>query len=181
MSQDSPRSMLKRLESARRQGVLGDLDAHFARFIAEQGAEGDQYSENPPVTLAAALLSQLTSNGHVCLDLDSLAEQPVLDGSISAPPLAEWQAALRTHPACGDALAYTPLVLDGTRLYLRRYFDYECAVANAWLGHAEIPLNPALEAQLEALFPRTTDDPMRDQRAAARAALMHPRVLISGG
>ncbi len=181
MSQDASRSMLKRLETARRQGVLGDLDVHFARFIAAQGADGDQYNDNPPVTLAAALLSQLTSSGHVCLDLTALAEQPVLDGSISAPPLAEWQAALHAHPACGDALAYTPLVLDGKRLYMRRYFDYECAVASAWQGHAEIPLNPALETQLEALFPRTSDDPMRDQRAAARAALMHTRVLISGG
>ena len=167
--------MLKRLESARRQGLLGDLDLHFARFIAEHGGS------SPPVMLAAALLSQLCSSGHVCLDLDALAEQPVLDGSISAPPLAEWRAALEAHPACGDAEAYTPLVLEESRLYLRRYFDYECAVAAAWQGHAAIPLDPALEAPLETLFPRTADDPMRDQRAAARAALMHPRVLISGG
>jgi exodeoxyribonuclease V alpha subunit len=168
--------MLKHIESARRQGLLGDLDVHFARLIAG-------YSDSPPVVLAAALLSQLTSGGHVCLDLAALAEQPVLGDMTSTPPLADWQAALKEHPACGGADAYTPLVLDGTRLYMRRYFDYEVAVAAGWTGSDEAALPKALETKIATLFPVPSDggDRQRDQRNAAIAALKKSRVLISGG
>lgn len=167
--------MLKSLEAARRLGQLSDLDVHFARLIADQG-------DSPPVVLAAALLSQLTSTGHVCLDLAALAEQAVLEG-ISAPPLADWMAALQAHPACGDAAAYTPLALDAGRLYMRRYFDYETAVAAAWRSGDKVSLSPSLQARVAALFPAPAsgEDRQRDQRAAAIAALENRRVLISGG
>lgn len=168
--------MLKSLEAARRQGQLSDLDVHFARLIADQG------DDSPPVVLAAALLSQLTSAGHVCLDLAALAEQAVLEG-VSAPPLADWMAALQAHPACGDAAAYTPLALDAGRLYMRRYFDYETAVAAAWRSGDKVSLSPSLQARVAALFPAPAsgEDRQRDQRAAAIAALENRRVLISGG
>lgn len=168
--------MLKHIELARRQGLLSDLDVHFARLIAD-------YGESPPVILAAALLSQLSSAGHVCLDLSSLAGQPVLGDLVATPPLAAWTEALQAHPACGDATAYTPLVIDGTRLYMRRYFDYECAVAGAWRGSEVQRLSRSLEARVMALFPRPEagEDRLRDQRAAAVAALQQRRILISGG
>lgn len=169
-------TMLKHIELARRQGLLSELDLHFARMVAG-------YGESPPVVLAAALLSQLTSAGHVCLDLAALAEQPLLGDLVSTPPLEAWQAALREHPACGDAEAYTPLMLEGSRLYMRRYFDYECTVAQAWKGAAASVLPKALQAKVGALFPvpATGEDKLRDQRAAATAALQRQRVLISGG
>jgi exodeoxyribonuclease V alpha subunit len=134
------------------------------------------------VVLAAALLSQLSSAGHVCLDLAALAEQTVLEG-ISTPPLADWIAALQAHPACGDAAAYTPLTLDAGRLYMRRYFDYETAVAAAWCSGDRVGLPPSLQARVAALFPAPAsgEDRQRDQRAAAIAALENRRVLISGG
>ncbi|HTH93719.1 MAG TPA: AAA family ATPase [Rhodocyclaceae bacterium] len=171
--------MMKRLELAlekgRRQGALGDLDVHFARLIAE-------HDESPPVVLAAALLSQLASIGHVCLDLAALEGQPIVD-ELALPPLNELLDALHAHPACGGPDDYTPLVLDGTRLYMRRYFDYEVAVADAWReSAAATTLSPSLESELERLFPHgTNEDRMRDQRAAAAYALTHRRVLISGG
>jgi exodeoxyribonuclease V alpha subunit len=176
MSNGNPRGMLQQLESARRQGLLGDLDVHFARLIAE-------YGDSPPVLLAAALLSQLTSSGHVCLDLDALAEQQVLDGSIVAPPLSVWKDALAEHGACGGAAAYTPLVLDNKRLYMRRYFDYECAVAVAWQAQSHEALSASLQEQIAALFPAPSsgEDKQCDQRAAAIAALEQHRTLISGG
>ena len=168
--------MLRNLDAARRQGHLSDLDVHFARLIAG-------YGDSPPVVLAAALLSQLTSAGHLCLDLAALAGQPVLDGTLSAAPLEAWTTALREHPACGGAEAYTPLVLDGTRLYMRRYFDYEVWVATAWRGGAESALPESLQKRVAALFPLPSggEDRQRDQRAAASAALRQRRVLISGG
>lgn len=163
------------LEKGKRQGLLGDLDVHFARLIAEHDA-------SPPVVLVAAVLSQLASVGHVCLDLAALEGQSITE-ELALPPLDELLSALRTHPACGGPDDYTPLVLDGTRLYLRRYFDYEVAVADAWQeSGVAMALTPSLESELERFFPRgEKEDRMRDQRAAAAYALMHRRVLISGG
>lgn len=185
-------TMLKHIEMARRQGLLADLDVHFARLIAGYDAQREpsspqaatvSHGNNTPAVLAAALLSQLTSAGHVCLDLAALADQPVLGGSVSAPPLATWSEALRAHPACGGAADYTPLVLDGARLYMRRYFDYECAVAAAWQAGEVQPISRSLDAKVQTLFPRPAagEDRLRDQRAAAVAALQNRRILISGG
>jgi exodeoxyribonuclease V alpha subunit len=66
---------------------------------------------------------------------------------------------------------------------MRRYFDYEVAVAAAWKAGDEATLPKTLEAKIAALFPvpANGEDKQRDQRNAAIAALKKNRVLISGG
>ena len=99
------------------------------------------------VTLLAAVLSHLEGRGHTCLALDELARSPAallawpvagmqawadLAGAASATQLAAWQAALRGSPVVdidGQGDGHAPLVLHGDRLYLRRYWRQERAVA----------------------------------------------------
>jgi exodeoxyribonuclease V alpha subunit len=77
----------------------------------------------------------------------------------------------------GGADDWTPLVWDGQRLYLRRYFDYERRVAADLLARITAPelLDPQLESRLAECFADT------GQRNAARIALTHRLALISGG
>ena len=51
------------------------LDIHFARFMTKL-AGGDQ----PELFLAAALLSRHVAEGHVCLDLNTFADQHFISG-----------------------------------------------------------------------------------------------------
>ena len=80
--------MLDRLEVLRRDGALEDLDLHFARLISRVGDGEDS------VALAAALVSQWTGRGHICLDLASVAGtlvgEELGEGGIEAPPLDLW-------------------------------------------------------------------------------------------
>src|SRR5690606_20295950 len=93
-----------------------------------------------------ALASHQLGRGHVCLDLAQTLAEP--DLALSLPPegdsledppprpsallgklsLTDWQAALAHPPIVGDGPGSTPLVLDGIRLYLRRYWHHERSI-----------------------------------------------------
>ncbi|HSB70478.1 MAG TPA: exodeoxyribonuclease V subunit alpha [Candidatus Methylomirabilis sp.] len=175
--------MLDRLQGLRQAGLFNDLDLHFARLIARVGGgEG-------AVSLAAALASQWTGQGHICLNLASVAGTLVGEagpgGPIEAPPLDDWVEELRRSPAVGRPGEFAPLVLDQAgRLYLYRYWDYQREVAEALtLRLQDDPTDvnlPRLRVGLDRLFPPLADGPDW-QRIAAAAAVLRRLTVISGG
>lgn len=178
MSRDA---LLVMLAEAVARRVLRPLDLAFARFIGEC----DPHADNT-LLLMAALASRQLGDGHPCLDLqalDALAleqEWPAswleLLSSTSAPasPLL----------AGADGLPVeAPLVLDGHRLYLRRYWNYECHVAAgiaARLGDNMLPAE-ALREELQRLFPTAADGAMAWPRAACALAARGAFSVITGG
>ena len=188
---DAPQ-MLDVLDRWVERNWLRTLDAAFARFLwTEAGAA----SPSPLLLLAAALASHQLGRGHVCLDLRATLDDPAFalslppDGpplaSAAEPPpapaevlagvtLAQWRAALDAPLLVGvvgggDEAGNTPLVLTGTRLYLRRYWQYEQDVRGAIEARlaqsarleAALP-PPAVRGALDVLFP--------PREAAARGA-----------
>lgn len=123
-------------------GWLRDLDLALVRFF-----EHETRNAPPLLLLAAALASHQLGRGHVCLDLAATLAAP--DFALSLPPegddlndppplpsdilatltLSEWQAALSHPTLISDGPGCTPLVKSGssltTRLYLRRYWQFE--------------------------------------------------------
>lgn len=128
-------------------GWLRDLDRALVRFLASE-------APNAPtlLLLAAALASHQLGRGHVCLDINATLNAP--DFALSLPPegddltdppplpsdvlatltLSEWQAALHHPLLTSEGPGNTPLVVvtthsasgtPSTRLYLRRYWQYE--------------------------------------------------------
>jgi exodeoxyribonuclease V alpha subunit len=76
-----------------------------------------------------------------------------------------------------------PLVLDGYRLYLRRYWDYECRVAAgiaARLGDSMLPAD-ALHGELQRLFPTAADSAIAWPRVACALAARGAFSVITGG
>jgi len=51
------------------------LDIHFARFMTTLAGD-----DKPELFLAAALLSRQVAEGHVCLDLNTFADQHFISG-----------------------------------------------------------------------------------------------------
>jgi exodeoxyribonuclease V alpha subunit len=163
-------SLLALLDAWVDKGWLRALDRALVGFFAEL----DEAS--PPLALlAAALASHQLGHGHVCLDLATTLANP--DFALSLPPegedathavqlpsailagvsLSDWLAALRgsrllAFDGVGEA---APLVLHGERLYLRRYWNYERAVAAAIATRLDDapPLPADLPARLARLFP----------------------------
>lgn len=128
-------------------GWLRDLDRALVRFLASEAPDAPTL-----LLLAAALASHQLGRGHVCLDINATLNAP--DFALSLPPegddltdppplpsdvlatltLSEWQAALHHPLLTSEGPGNTPLVVvtthsasgtPSTRLYLRRYWQYE--------------------------------------------------------
>ena len=191
------------VEQWARQGWLRPLDGAFARFLAREARDVP-----PLLILAAALASHQLGRGHACLDLADVLDDPGF--ALSLPPegrpesgdaallplpaavlagvsLADWRAALAHPGLVGDGPGDTPLVCIGSRVYLRRYWQYEISVREAiearLAGLAErqaaLPA-AALGRALEALFPRRGED-VDWQKLACAVAARSSFAIVTGG
>lgn len=194
--------LLALLDAWVEKGWLRALDRALAGFLLELDAA------SPPLTLlAAALASHQLGHGHVCLDLAATLANP--DFALSLPPegedaaratllpsevfagleLADWLATLQASAlvAGEDGQGEAPLVLCGGRLYLRRYWNYERAVAAAIAARlGALSVVPAqLSERLAKLFPEAlTVDGERQtdwQKVACALAARGSFSLITGG
>jgi len=199
---DDGAGLLALLDAWVERGWLRALDRALAGFFRELD------EDSPPLALlASALASHQLGHGHVCLDLAATLASP--DFALSLPPegedaarasllpsevlagisLAEWCAALRASRLVAEEgrEETAPLVLSGERLYLRRYWNYERAVAAA-IG-ARLNDAPALPADLSQrlgqLFPEPllVDGGRRTdwQKLACALAARGSFSLITGG
>ncbi|MBZ5488069.1 exodeoxyribonuclease V subunit alpha [Halomonas aquamarina] len=187
-------------------GWLRDLDRALASFFAREA------SNTPPLLLlAVALASHQLGRGHVCLDLRATLDSP--DFALSLPPegddlsdppplpsqvletltIMQWQAAL-DHPTlvCGGH-GNTPLVCVSsphtTRLYLRRYWQFEQTLhqeiatrltAAARGAPGQVPPQKALlKRSLDTLFPATST--LDWQKIACALAARSHFAIITGG
>lgn len=155
---------------------LTELDRHFADFVCRLAGRGDSW-----LWRAAALTSNATGRGNVCLEL-ATALPPE---SVGAAALAGWIEHLRAVPLVGAPGETTPLVLDAAgRLYLHRFWEYEAALAAALLARSrqECPVDEALLGEgVRRLFPPVVADEPDWQLVAALTALCRPLAVISGG
>ncbi|MYM22425.1 exodeoxyribonuclease V subunit alpha [Duganella sp. FT135W] len=182
-------------------GQLRRLSGAFARFIASVG------EASPQLMAACVLLSELEGRGHSCLLLSELNADPAallgwsgdewrdLRSSVGNWPenVADWRdllaACTQVWPVGGDNVNQ-PLVLDGDRLYLRRYWQDETHVAGAVRGRA---LGGVLAADAEAetaeirrwldiLFPHAPRGGSTDWQKIACAVAMRGKLgIITGG
>lgn len=171
--------ILQQLKNWMQNVELPAMAYHFAEYVNDQQA-------NDHVVLAAALLSSQNLLGHVCIDLQDYANQTVSfadePSDITAPSLSEWLKALHAHPWVSDIFP-SPMILEGTRLYLGKYWKFETQLNQAIQARlrAGTTLNkPLLTSGLERLFPRL-DNEIDWQGVAAAIALLNRFVVISGG
>ena len=164
--------LLHQLDNWVNRGWLRALDRSFATFIFEQDPQAQA-----SVLLAAAMTSHQLGRGHSCLDLVATLQAP--DFVLSLPPegeeggqlpsrwllgldVSQWRRALDLSPLVEDRdgaqrFPQRPLVLTGQRLYLRRYWNYECNIAQALSARLSVDaVTPEkLSNRLDALFPDT--------------------------
>lgn len=190
------------------------LDTGFARLIRDLSQEQDETPE-PLVLLLAALTSHQVGRGHVCIDLATLLEAS--NHTLALPPedaravpavsseepesdtptpaevlaritLAECLSALNASQAVSGGELSTPLVLNDTRLYLRRFWRYEQQIADAIdtrLALASALSDPGSNASdtlsraLAALF--QSSDPVDYQKLACALAARQRFSVITGG
>ncbi len=179
---DAPEPLL----TFNRAGVLEPIDVHAAVTIARLSDE-----THPDVLLAAALAVRATRLGHVRLDLasvkSSVGGEDVDRETIEAlpwPDLGAWSEALGQSPLTE---ANGPLVLDGTAVYLGRYWAYEqsaLAALRERMGAPSLPPGPAAADLIGLLVRSLAKDETEEvnrQRVAVAVALSRPLAVIAGG
>ena len=107
-------------------GVLAPADVHVAQRLAAIGGEADER-----VVLAAALAVRAPRLGHVLVDLATIRETATVDAEepvdlATLPWPDEWLDAVAGSPLVGED---RPLRLEGSALYLDRYWREERQVA----------------------------------------------------
>ncbi|WP_329740506.1 exodeoxyribonuclease V subunit alpha [Dyella sp. A6] len=172
--------LLKSLAEAESSGILRPLDLAFARFLAQIDAQAP-----PALLLYAALASRQLADGHLCLDLQAL---PSLPDRKTWP--STWHTLLAEPPVLSSLLAdasglpaAAPLVLDGQRLYLRRYWNHECDVAAAISDRLQQPiaLAQSFRTELDRLFLANPAGPADWARVACALAARGAFSVITGG
>ena len=168
---------------------LTGMDKAFAKYLQEVLPSSD-----PGHELLAALTSYQFGRGHACLDLGLLSEKgaaalgwDVTLNALLQPRLAESAASMPwiTGEGC-------PLVLEGTRLYLRRNWQAEQSIRSAIDARlqqsCDVPEN--LSQMLDALFPKPVSGNDSDgppgigldwQKVACALSARKRLTLITGG
>ncbi|MGZ8752094.1 MAG: exodeoxyribonuclease V subunit alpha [Acidimicrobiia bacterium] len=179
-------------------GIFEHADVHVTAAVGRTVPEVDDAT-----LLAVALAVRATRLGHVCVVLDDIPTSLVIDegnedrestvslGELPWPDDAEWAGALRMSPAVAAGSAapgepIRPLVFDGGRVYLERYWRHEQMVGTDLLERAasdpvgeDVRSVPA--ALLDQLFGSVPEGSPDLQRVAAEAALTRRLVVIAGG
>jgi exodeoxyribonuclease V alpha subunit len=164
-----------------RQMPLEALDWLFARAIMR--LSGDH---NPYLGLAAALVSRVSGQGHVCLDLEAsdsviISETEGRSRPLPAPTAAQWRKHLEASIAVGRPGDFRPLILDGRRLYLHRYWHYENELAQSILRRCHEPPIPVAEPRFTQTLTALFGARESAQHRAARRAATRRFSIISGG
>jgi len=190
------------------------LDVGFARLIRELSEEQGE-RPHPLVLLLAALVSHQVGRGHVCVDLGHLLAdaghtlslppeesvyEPLTDSGTGNPdqPKPAEVLAFVTLPEClsilgracavSDGSQTAPVVLNETRLYLRRFWRYEQRIAEGIMQRLALPSaladpesEPAqtLSRALGQLF--QSSEPVDYQKLACALAARNRFAVITGG
>lgn len=145
------------LRAAQLAGELGALDVALAQLLAEQCPQA-----SASALMLAAMCSRQLGAGHVCLDLieasSLLQELPLLAAISDGGDIDELRESLLASGYCVDAEhddASSPLLLDGSRLYLRRYWSHERSIANDLAERVarKLDVPSGLKQELDRLFP----------------------------
>ena len=159
-------------------GTIRQLDYQFARFIAQQASGYSQESAlSQQLGFLAGVVSHELGKGHICMQLtvsdhyqsNIPADFAQLLGLYGEAALqlnqrllsVDWPAVLNGSSLVGTNMeCIKPLMFDGQRVYLQRYWNYEVVLAEA-LNRLSYPVefNPeqkrALTQTLNQLFARS--------------------------
>lgn len=176
--------MLEILADLAVRGRLDPYDVALARLVRDLDARANR-APQPLAAVLAALASQRTREGDVCLVLADVAGLSLFDDALALPPIDALRKALLASSCVArtDAAA-TPLVLDDAgRLYLRRYYRYERTLADALRALAADPPvvdDAALRTAIRRRFGPAPAQP-DGQRIAAATAVLRRFAVITGG
>jgi len=172
------------LDYLQKSGFFSPLDLHFGRFMGKVSKAPTQ-----ELVLAAALVSRMTREGHICLDLSSQEplRAPEAVETVVFPEAGKWGKKLMRSGVVGEPGERKPLILDHKdQLYLYRYWEYQEELAKGIKSRLITPERhvsqmKSLRQGLDRIFPASKDDGLDWQKVAALAAARRRFCVVAGG
>ncbi|EAR60950.1 exodeoxyribonuclease V subunit alpha [Neptuniibacter caesariensis] len=161
-------------------GLIRNVDFQFAKLVAEQKPS------QPQLIYLAALVSFELASGNVCLPkLRLLSAKGYWDEEIeSVINQQDWSSLKAEAFILGqpELDSNTLLLFDQERFYLKRYWEYESAIASQLINRAQtVDVDRALLKEgLAELFPMANQE-IDWQKVAAAVAVQKRFSVISGG
>ena len=137
------------------------LDQAFARFLTARTNLDEEQKQRFYIIIEQLSFQQ--NHGHSCILIDKDNQDLLMaSGMVSKN-------------------SRTPLILENNRLYLHRYWSYECRLAEQVLQiKSKTPDSPDLTKVLDCYFGKT-DESTDWQREAAQMAITHSFSIVTGG
>ena len=177
-----------------RAGILSTVDVHVVAAL-----DGMHPGSHLDALLACALAVRAPRHGHICIDLKTVAQTTVSEAipraeSEREPPLF-WPENDWIHRVAASPLVHTysppetaqstaPFILNGTQIYMNRYWLYQTRLATTLRQRVQIQPRdvdrPLLRASMMHLFRGEPTVENRQALGVAMAALSAFSV-ISGG
>lgn len=160
---------------------FSNFDLRFAEFICKLSD-----TDNLQLFLAAALTTRALRDGHVCCDLEGIAcrQFQTTNGPFTLPQLEDLIAQLKSCQAIGTPGLSRPLIIENTRLYLYRYWQYEQNLAQSILlstGKKNVINIPECASFLRTLSEQPDNSEIDWQKTAAAISLLNQLTIICGG
>ncbi|MGB0733749.1 MAG: AAA family ATPase, partial [Pontibacterium sp.] len=172
-------SLLAILDSLAQSKKIRRLDASFARFLKQQGADDK-------IACLGAVTSFALGQGHSCFPLAWLTKESLLGRELCqlvGDVLLPFDLEPDQHFISTGEIA-SPLVIEHHSVYLYRYYHYERTLAQRLLAltaNIDVDLSK-LHRDLDQIFPTVDASTETDwQKLAAYVALTHQLAVISGG
>jgi hypothetical protein len=165
LNRESPYNEIRRNDRLQNSDFT-ELDRQFAGSIF-------WLSGGVPTNLSCR--RQLPRRKGISADL-SAWRKPLGMNGLNCPEWPPWKKVLESSSAVGRPGDYRPLILDGTHLYLYRYWNYEKRLAEilkarAGSGGAAVD-EPLLKDGLSRLFPGDNQKETDWQKVAAFASVV---------
>lgn len=157
---------LDTLQQLSEQDKIRQIDYQFAHFIYQQASV-----QQDELALLAGMLSIELGKGNICLPLfdgngakmpweGALLLADIELGSLSQQVRAiDWLALIQSSALVGNADQSMPIIFDGTRLYMQRYWHYESVLTDRFTALSQTVSLTAHDIQtltqlLDQLFAR---------------------------
>ena len=139
------------IKNLRQNGLLSEIDIHFAKFIMDFSAR-----EDPDIFLAAALVSHATGTGDICFNLETATDH-FLSGTkdfkqpIECPDPDIWREKLKASPVDQAAIEkFTVRPSDGRVRPVHWSWMIKTGFISTGTGIMKIPLQNRLKKGLKA-------------------------------
>ncbi|RMD60161.1 MAG: exodeoxyribonuclease V subunit alpha, partial [Nitrospirae bacterium] len=159
-----------------------NLDRHFSDFMMTF----HKYEEKT-LRFTFGLLSYYTRNGHICMEIESIANRDVYegDGQFKLPDIEDLRELIKASPVIGKPGDLAPIIKDGDRLYLHRFWYYEQMLIDKIKRRIKDNIGELdyerLRRALDLFFQRGDDKEPDWQKIAAILSLIRSFCVISGG